>query len=317
MKVVVLMSSYNGERFIEEQLASIYNQDFDSNIEILIRDDGSCDGTVSAIKHFRQTKERPDRSIKLIVGKNVGVQRSFLRLIKLAPEADYYFFADQDDVWREDKVKEQTGLIENNSEQCKGIPVMAVGNYSHTDEKLGIFEESVIKEEPDFTPLKMLFYNKIPGCCMAMNRILIDDLKKMNMNNVMMHDSFALSYCCYSGKVLYDDRSFILHRIHGSNVVGKGHRKIVPIKWVIEKTRLLLKGEKYDLSVMADRFLKVSEGKYFSRSTVEYGKDIILLRDYKKSLKNTILLLGHKDSTEDLKDRTTMSVKAHIIFRLY
>ena len=87
------MSTYNGEAFVAEQLESIINQTY-KNIEIVIRDDGSSDNTVGIIKEY----QKKYNNIKLYEGKNVGFVKSFFELLSLA-KADYYSYADQDDVW--------------------------------------------------------------------------------------------------------------------------------------------------------------------------------------------------------------------------
>ena len=107
-KVTVLLSSYNGSKYIEEQINTIFHQDYDGDIEILIRDDGSEDNTRELI---RQHETDEHRKITLITGKNVGPQKSFLELIRKAGNSDYYFFADQDDVWHCNKLEEMQKVM--------------------------------------------------------------------------------------------------------------------------------------------------------------------------------------------------------------
>ena len=87
-KVAVVMSTYNGEQFIREQFDSILNQTY-KNIEIVVRDDGSKDGTVDIVKEY-QSKHN---NIKLIEGENLGFVNSFFELLDLA-DAEYYAYAD-------------------------------------------------------------------------------------------------------------------------------------------------------------------------------------------------------------------------------
>ena len=98
MKITVLMSTYNGEKYIREQIDSILQQSMPA--DIMIRDDGSSDGTVDIIEEYI-SKGTP---VELIKGENVGVIASFFELIKAAPEEDYYAFSDQDDYWYPEKV---------------------------------------------------------------------------------------------------------------------------------------------------------------------------------------------------------------------
>ena len=92
-KVIILLSAYNGEKYIREQIKSIINQTY-SEIKIYVRDDGSKDQTPQILKEFAD-----EGMIKLYLGENIGFVKSFLWLVKNCENADYYAFADQDDVW--------------------------------------------------------------------------------------------------------------------------------------------------------------------------------------------------------------------------
>lgn len=303
--VIVLLSTYNGQQYLKEQLDSIQSQTFSGNITVLIRDDGSSDGTGHIVSAYPQMDSR---SIQFIKAPNVGPQRSFLELIRIAPKADFYFFADQDDVWDADKIEIATAAMSG-----QDGPVCYCSNFRHTHTDMTVYEEEALKEAPVFTPLQVIFYNQIPGCVMGFNWALMALLQKMQLHNVMMHDSMALSLAAACGKVIYDPAPRICHRIHGSNVVGHGHKKIVPHKWIAEKLTLLFKKEAYDLSCMAQQFLAVAEDHIHP----EYLNDIILLRDFKKSRKNTRLLLRHPDTQGSLADRTVLSIRCKIFFRLF
>ena len=102
------MSTYNGEKYLREQIDSILNQDY-PEISLLIRDDGSTDGTVDILKEYAQKY----RDIDYYVGENLGVQNSFFDLMKRADKRAYYYaFADQDDVWLPGKIKRAIELLE-------------------------------------------------------------------------------------------------------------------------------------------------------------------------------------------------------------
>lgn len=302
-KIVVLMSTYNGEKYLIEQIDSIMNQNFDGDIFLQIRDDGSKDSTIDIIESYSQSD---NRKIKLDIGENIGPQRSFLRLIKNAAEADYYFFADQDDIWNLNKVRTAVSKMED----CKR-PVCYCSNYSLFNLELGINKERVLETPPIFRPLKVILFNQIPGCTMGFNDELMKLIKNLEFSNVMMHDSMTLALCAACGKVIYDDTSTIRHRIHDNNVVGEGHKKIILPKWLIEKLKLLVNKDNFDLSEMADQFIKTGKIK------LKYLEDICLLRDYKKTWKNTFKLLKHPDSHGVFMDRTTISIRCKILFHVF
>ena len=92
-KVQVLLSTYNGEKYIKEQIESILNQE-GVEVSLLIRDDGSSDRTIEIVKKISEQ----NNNIILFKGQNMGPARSFMDLVKKSDEVDYYAFADQDDV---------------------------------------------------------------------------------------------------------------------------------------------------------------------------------------------------------------------------
>lgn len=303
--VVILMSTYNGHLYLKEQLDCIAQQTYPGLITTIIRDDGSKDNTEAIALSYPQTE---NRKITFIKAENVGPQRSFLELIRLAPEADYYFFADQDDVWDLDKI--ETGVAAMAQET---VPVSYCSNFRHTHMDLTIYEEQALTATPHFSPLRIIFYNQIPGCVMGFNWALMALMKQMDLQNVMMHDSMALALAAACGKVIYDPQSRISHRIHASNVVGHGHKKIVLHKWIPEKIKLLTQKDSFDLSQMADAFERVAG----DRLLPQYREDILMLRDFKKSFKNTIRLLQHPDSKGSLTDRTVLSIRCKILFHIF
>ena len=301
--VVIMMSSYNGEKYIKKQIDTIMEQKYDGTITLLIRDDGSNDATIKIIQECPQSQMR---RIRLIKGRNVGPQRSFLALIRKAPVADFYFFADQDDIWYGDKIaKAVSGMGEYDT------PICYCTNYDIVNTETGVRKERIIKDVPTFRPLKIIFYNRIPGCTMGFNRSLMAELKKLKLRNVMMHDSMVLSYCAAIGKIIFDKESSIAHRIHGNNVVGEGHKKIIPHKWIVDKLKLVIYKDKYDVSEMASEFMNNGHIKD------EYVDDLRLLRDFKKSWVNTIKLLKHLDSHGTFMDRTTLSIRFKILLHVF
>lgn len=301
--VVVLMSTYNGKKYLKEQIDSIIYQNYSDSIMILIRDDGSTDETIDIIQSYSLPR---NRSIKLVKGSNKGPQKSFLELIKISESAKYYFYSDQDDIWYNDKIKDAVEVMEKVSS-----PMCYCTNYDIYNSDLNIKRNEVIKETPEFTPIKSLLYNQIPGCAMGFNYQLMQILKKLQLENVMMHDSMTLSLAAATGVTFYNKKSSILHRIHGNNVVGEGHKKIIPHKWIIEKIKLVVRRDDYDISEMADQFIQNANIKS------EYLRDICLLRDYKKNWRNTIKLLRHPDSHDVQFDRTTLSIRSKILLHVF
>lgn len=303
---MILMSTYNGEKYIKQQIDTILNQDYCGKIIIQVRDDGSKDSTIDILESIKVPEKF---EIRIIKENNKGPQKSFLELIAIAEKADFYFFADQDDIWDKDKISIATEAMRRKS----FTNVAYASNYRLCDMELNIYERNNIKKTPRFSPLKILFYNSIPGCTMGFNNKLLLYLKRLRLEDCIMHDSMTLALASVCGEIIYDPQPRITHRIHENNVVGTGHKKISIPEWIRDKTLLVLKKEKFNLSEMANQYLEVTS----DCENILYKQDIELLRDYKKSYFNTIKLLHHKDSHDALFDRTTLSVRGKILFHVF
>lgn len=213
-KVLVLMSTYNGEKYIEEQLNSLLSQTY-KEIDILIRDDGSVDRTVDIIGNYiNRNKDR----IALIKGENIGVVNSFFTLIDWAKSTYSYFaFCDQDDYWEKNKIEE---AIKKINKLNKNFPTMYCSNKKIVDSSLNIIKKQKnIKIEPSFN--NAIVENIATGCTILINKNLLEILKiKKNTEKIIMHDWWIYLVATAFGKVIFDNNAYILYRQHANNVVG-------------------------------------------------------------------------------------------------
>lgn len=218
MKVIVLMSAYNGEKYIREQIDSILAQTL--KCSLYVRDDGSSDSTPDILDEY-QSKGL----LKWYGGTNLGTTRSFLHLIQNAGEADYYAFADQDDVWLPGKIEagvawlEQVGDIHPKLYFCKKKIVDARLCPLPVED---VYVRSV-------KPGVALLDGVASGCTMVLDFATKKLLEKLNRSNYSyLHDVLVYRLVSLTGEVFYDDRPFILYRQHNNNVVGcekKGVRR--------------------------------------------------------------------------------------------
>ncbi|REE90513.1 glycosyltransferase involved in cell wall biosynthesis [Paenibacillus taihuensis] len=212
----ILISTYNGESYIAEQLESILSQTY-SNLSIIIRDDGSTDNTMSILKSYHS---RYPSKISLYTGGNLGVIRSFLFLLKLADaSSDYYCFCDQDDVWLPHKVASALTHLESNT---PGVPAMHFTATQMTTSSLDpikVWPKSISKP-PSF--FNALIQNIAVGATVTLNKEARNLLcmKQPSTEYILMHDWWA--YLCISafGNVHFDTNPSILYRQHSNNVVG-------------------------------------------------------------------------------------------------
>ncbi len=222
-KMAVLLSSYNGEKYIREQLESIIKCYRDFDLHIHIRDDGSVDSTCEIIKDYMSQ----NHSIFLYEGDNVGVVASFLWLVKKVEDYDYYAFCDQDDVWAPLKLIAATTKI---AQYDQNTAIGYCSSYNYVDDKLNFIGR--FDSHSDFSLNNILIENCAPGCTFVFNqslRKLYLDLEEENIaNRIVMHDWFFLILAKISGILIYDHNSYLSYRQHDNNVVGikSGFRNI-------------------------------------------------------------------------------------------
>lgn len=212
MRTAVLMSSYNGQKYIRQQIDSILAQEGDFQLELWVRDDGSTDGTKEILQEYADRGQ-----LNWYCGANMGPARSFLDLLGHCRGYDYYAFADQDDVWMKEKV--QTGL---NSLADRTGPALYFSNAELVDAELQSLGREVYKKSPRLDFYTLLCAGGLLGCTMVFNRGLAELLCRGDIpNNVVMHDFYAAIVCAaLNGTIYFDMESHMKYRQHGDNVVG-------------------------------------------------------------------------------------------------
>lgn len=213
-QVAILMSTYNGERYIKEQLSSIVNQTY-KNWHLYIRDDGSTDDTLKILKKFCNQYS----SITLInqnSTKNLGVTTSFMTLLANT-NADYYMFSDQDDFWEKDKVKTCISSIQGND----NIPACVFTELQVVDKELKPIR--LMNNDDIWLDFRhFLFGNCVTGCTMMINQKLksILHIGDTNFDKIYLHDWWIAMVASAFGKLIYVKEPTILYRQHGNNVEG-------------------------------------------------------------------------------------------------
>ncbi|MFI3285994.1 MAG: glycosyltransferase family 2 protein [Rikenellaceae bacterium] len=206
--ICILLSTYNGEKYLEEQLDSLLAQR-DVETTILVRDDGSTDSTCSILEQWQSRG-----ALKWYQGENIKPARSFLQLLRDAPQADFYAFCDQDDIWLDDKLKSALDKIET----CSS-PALYISQTRAVDSSLK--ELSHRRREFNHTFGEALITNPSTGCTNLLNSALRNEVIAANPSFVAMHDSWVYQICkAIGGYIYFDKQPHILYRQHGNNVVG-------------------------------------------------------------------------------------------------
>lgn len=302
MRVCIILSTYNGEKYLSQQLDSIFQSAEDMEIFLYARDDGSKDDTIQILEQYGK---KNNIEVKIDAGENVGSARSFLLAIRNCPKADYYAFCDQDDVWLPKKISTAVQQI-GNTEQ----PILWCSDYQVTDADLNVMIPSALKQ-PIQDDVRSMFYNNVPGCTMVFNWALMQKLRMVEISKIRMHDIMAMNVALITGKIYFEKNSFVLYRQHGNNVLGYRHKKIKAGKWIKDKLYLLCHKEDYSTAEYARVVLKAFRGEMSAEQKKEYQ----LISKMDQSLIKRLKVLA-KPYTKDKFGRTSVSIRCKVFLNL-
>lgn len=198
--VTVVMSTFNGEKYIEEQIDSILNQE-GVDLKLYIRDDGSTDETRQILQQYEKNNK-----VAVDYGDNIGYAKSFIKALKDAPESDYYAFSDQDDVWFKDKLVNTIKLIDSNDKFA-----LAFQNCFVTDERLENkrLHYQINREVPFYG---MSFTLSVCSGFLMVFDSYLRDLAIIDVDVPISHDMWVSSLASYVGVVRFGNETTALHR---------------------------------------------------------------------------------------------------------
>ncbi len=219
--ISVCIATYNGEKYIKEQLMSILKQ-LGEDDEVIISDDHSNDNTIMIIKAIA------DKRIKLIYNDGIhNYTRNFENALSNST-GDIIIISDQDDVWCDNKIETITKYLENYD--------FVTSNAKVVDENLNIKNESLwALRAPGFSAFSDFIRCAYLGCCMSFNRNVLDMALPFPRNyNLCTHDYWLQLIGSFFFKVKYVQEPLILYRRHTSNVSDAGLSKGLPLYKKIE-----------------------------------------------------------------------------------
>lgn len=300
-EITVLMSAYNGERYIKEQIDSIRCQK-EVKVNLLIRDDGSLDTTLQIILEYK--KCYPSFSLDVIAGDNMGYVQSFTELVKIAlerfPNCQYFAFSDHDDVWLDNKLDRAISMLNQYDAPTANIPLLYCSNAMMVDSNLvpiGLF----FNKPREVSKAKCLIENIAIGCTTVFNRKAACLFVERQIPKITVHDQFLYIICTLLGRTIYDHESYILYRQHGGNQVGKPS--------VLKKYQRSLKKltkNTHSLEDRAKNFLL----KFDDLLSDEDKAVLSTLRDYKSSMQSRFrLILDHRFRYSSLMSNVVFIVK--------
>lgn len=282
--VSVAMTSYNGKKYIEDQIMSITQQTY-RNIEIIIVDDGSTDGSLDIINKLAAE----DNRIKLYKNeRNLGVVANLSKSTFLT-SGDFICCCDQDDYWREDRIEILKNLIEKDDEN-----MLAYSDLEISDENLKCIHPSYFKFlgiRPKRGRLRELSFlkNIVTGAAVMFRKEVKDELALVPADAPFMHDHLALIVASGLGKIVCSNERLVKYRQHEASTIGVSYPSVINKEQIIKGLRdkvlyfkgLGLEDSNLDLAKILKFCECLERGNFFERL---YFLDyyLFLRKDYLK-----------------------------------
>lgn len=279
----VVLAMYNGEKYVVEQLDSLFNQSHQPE-KIIIVDDGSSDDSVKIVKRYIQNHNLHDRWTCEKNVRNLGYADNFWYAAQKV-DTDVFFFCDQDDIWKENKIETMLNILEQNKE----IQVLGSGYTAFTDNGEFYVDKALTKIsetgelEKIYLNYKTIFIG-CEGCTMAVRTAFLKEIEKYHFEKAP-HDEFVwkAAVCADGCYILH--RSLMFRRFHANNVThNKMHDKEVRIRFL----ELLLKSHNAMLLYAKDIKVERNYLDLIYKNIESVKLRIALLRE--KKLYNTLLL---------------------------
>lgn len=275
-KIQILLSTFNGEKYLRQQLDSYLRQEGDFELRVLIRDDGSLDGTREILEDYERKA-----GFEVFCGENVGVNQSMKRLFENSDlSCDYFALSDQDDVWREDKLRR---ALESLADRDSAKPQLYASLSRLTDERMNFIGMTGYPKK-GASYYNALTQNICQGHTEVFNRSLLSELRLHYPDEVHAVDWWIYLLASALGEVFYDGEDTVYHRQHGVNSVGY---ETGLFKKNIRRLGYLREKKSRSISRQLQTFYEA----YRERLPEPYRKETESYLDFDKSLPQRILWL--------------------------
>ena len=266
-KIDILMATYNGEKYLVEQLDSIINQTY-HNWNLLIRDDNSTDKTLEIIQNYH----KKDKRIKILKDNkgNIGIVGNFEELLK-SSESEFIMFSDQDDIWVENKLDMYLKMIEK---------IKNKGFMIHSDailfdkNKSNILEDTFISKKAINRGLENVFFNYfVQGATILISKEIKNFILPFP-KEVYLHDRYIHLISELFFERIFVNKALIYYRQHGDNQIGAKNtiRELLSKRYFDERDRQLIKiiYNKYGRLLTEDKKKLIEE--YFKITDIEKNR---------------------------------------------
>lgn len=271
-KVDILLATYNGEKYLVEQLESILNQTY-KDFNLIISDDCSEDSTVKILEEYAK---KDSRITIFKQEKNLGVISNFEFLLSKV-ESDYFMFSDQDDIWNEDKIEKTLNKLEETDSDVVFTDLMVV------DDKLNVLYNSYwelkgLKNKIlKYNSFEALYLNNyVTGCTMLMKKEVIEKaLPLPKSTKYILHDYWIALIASQSGKVEFLNEPTIKYRQHKNNRIGsKTRTESIKTLSEIRKLFIEVKKEHFEAFIENEDKFESEKIKKLNRQALDYYRNL-------------------------------------------
>ena len=258
---------------MREQLDSYLKQTFFEQCHVLIRDDGSRDGTRDILEEYHS-----EYGFEIVFDENRGVNKSYQWLINHADcSCDYYALSDQDDVWFPDKLKRAVYALDKENED---LPLLYASRSQIVDMDLNFIGKSVM---PVYGVgfFNAMLQNVCPGHTQVFNRKMLELLRKQGTEKAVVFDWWLYLTAAGLGEVCFDDYCTVMHRQHGGNAVGYG---VHFWQLLLPRLKRFINGDSYKMAAQLQQFALLNDNKLPDEYRVELSEFLSNARNMKTRL---------------------------------
>ncbi|WP_416327774.1 glycosyltransferase [[Eubacterium] hominis] len=277
--ILVMMSTFNGEKYIKKQIESLLNQK-DVNLKIDIRDDGSNDDTLQILYNYSNEYD----IVSYHKGSNIGYAKSFWQLVQNSDEYEYYAFCDQDDIWQDNKLARAIGLLKEQMNQDQ--PLLYTSRVESFNNDMELISQDTFKNHKILNVYESLQKSVVPGCVFVFNNATMKYLREYN-GYIESHDWIVYLIVTIFGKVIFDDECYIKYRIHENNTIGQ----VSDFKRIRGKIKNFFRPNKNTRSKVAKDIYTT----YNNRLSPVFSEDIKELAYYKDDFKLKLKLIINRN----------------------
>lgn len=233
--IAILMATYNGEKYLAEQIDSLLAQTC-QDWHLYVHDDGSKDDTLAIVRRY--TEKYPEKITLFDYPAQGSACRNFMSLLEKV-EASYYMFCDQDDVWINTKIEQECSAMKNLEMQNDNQPIIVNSDLVVVDVNLQTINPSYWQYQniyPDFIKRFEDFSatNVVTGCTMLFNQLAKEAIQKPNVHTIM-HDAWITLCVVANNGILYNMKTpTVLYRQHGHNAIGAKDAKRLTIRYRLQ-----------------------------------------------------------------------------------